>query len=135
MNNNRGYIGMKEAATLLNKSYSTIRNIVRDLSPSEKKIYIKKDSNKVLILKSFLIERYDFKEPKTDNKDETIKELINIIKESQREKDSQIRTYQQNETLRLTNELLNRGFTHDSIMKILKIKESDFVKILDIGKK
>lgn len=103
MNDSSNYIDMNEAARLTDRSYSTMRNLVRNMSIDEKERYLIKDGKRILLSREFVASKYrileDEKEDKSDieksvldtievlkgelqNKQKTIDELIERLKES-----------------------------------------------------
>lgn len=130
------FITIKQGIILTGKSDSTIRNLIKSLSKGDKDRYVKRNSKgRVLISKSFLASQYGTIKEEQGNQDEIIKELVFTLKEQLREKNEQIRNYQQIEKLQLINDLLNKGISHDSIMKVLGMSEGEMIKILDFHKK
>lgn len=138
MGNNESFIDLKTAANLTGKSYTTMRNLVSEMSSDEKSKYLDTKGKKTRISRAFLSEKYPIL---GNNENITNKELMSMLKSVMAENKAQLRHYRnqetvqrQNETLRLVNELLDKGFTHDSIMKMLQMKEGEIIKILNIGK-
>ena len=132
MSDSNKYIDMKEAARLTNRSYSTMRNLVRNMTTEEKKRYLQRDGKKILLLKSFIASKYRIIDNNTDSQSEFEKRTLEILEKQLKAKDEQIETSQKIITEmveRLKEANYNQGSLHKFLNRI-GLEDSDIKKLL-----
>ncbi len=84
MSNEDKYVGLDEAARLTERSYSTMRNLIRSMTLDEKDKYLLKDGKRILILKEYLASKYrivqQVHEPQSDFERRTLEVLERELK-------------------------------------------------------
>ena len=129
MSDRQKYIGLEEAARLTDRSYSTMRNLVRSMSEDEKERYLLKDGKKILLLRKFVATKYRIIEDKKEDKSDIEKSIlatINTLNKQLEIKDKQIgelierlreANYNQGSMHKFLNDL---GLSENEINKRLK---------------
>ncbi|MGB0839178.1 MAG: hypothetical protein ACPGXL_03500 [Chitinophagales bacterium] len=139
MGKDKAFIDLKTAASITGKSYSTMRNVISEMSDIEKAKHLKTKGKRIWIDKEFLGSKYPILDVSDDK---TTNELLSMLKMSMQQNKAQLEHYRQLEdfdkkieTLDRVQRLISEGFPHDYIMKLLKMNKVDFTKFLEIGKK
>lgn len=120
MSNKEKYANIKDAAALVGKSQSTIRNLIGAMSSREREKYTTKKGRKILILKSFLESRYEV----VENRDETVLALIRTFENQLNAKDKQIEKMGDFQ-VQLVNFLMDLGITKKEIQDNIKTYQID----------
>lgn len=84
------YLDIKQSMTFTGKSQSTIRNLLRSLSESDKKRFTTKKGQKVYILQSLLEERYGRNDEPVTPLEQSVMKTIDVLREQLNKKDTQL---------------------------------------------
>lgn len=91
MGNKAKYLDIRQAMTFTGKSQSTIRNLLRSLSESDKKEFVKKKGKKIYISQSLLEERYGENDEPVTPLEQSVLEMVKVLREQLNTKDEVIK--------------------------------------------
>jgi len=121
------FVNVKTAAKLIGKTEGTIRHLIRQMSDSEKELYLDKSKRAIRISKKYLSEKYDI--PENEGKSDIEKSVlatIGVLSKQLEKKDKQIEelierlreaNYNQGSMHKFLNDL---GLSENEINKRLK---------------
>lgn len=131
------FINVKTAAKFIGKTEGTVRHLIRQMSDSEKQLYLDKSKRSIRISKKYLSEKYDI--PENEDKSDIEKSVlltIEVLREQLLTKDKQIEEYQKSMSelsnrfkevnwnrAKIYNYLNSLGIDDKEIEQIVEVKE------------